>query len=157
MAKTGPTFAEIRPGRRAAGMPEVEWLPEGSSQTFKIGAAVEVSAGYIVEHDSGNNSEIYGFALKDGANAATDGANKAMVARVYPGAEFIGSFDGTLNASHLGAAIFDLAESASTWYVHTSDGTAQVRIKAPALGYAVGDTDPLVIFTVLDACIQGAD
>jgi hypothetical protein len=138
-------------------MPEVEWLPEGSSQTFKIGAPVEISGGYVVQHVSSANSEIYGFALKDGANGATDGASKSMVARVTRGGEFVGSYDGVLSASQLGLATFDLALSGSTWYVNTSSDTAQVRIKAPALGYAVGDTDPLVIFTVLDACIQEVD
>ena len=155
MAKTGPTFSRIKPMSVAAGMPRVERLPEGSSNTFIIGAPIVESGGYL-DQMATNGSELLGFALKDGGNTAADGGTKSQLA-LARGQEFVGSFDGVLNATDLGAA-YPLLYSASTWYIGTNtDLTNTVTIRRPALGYAVGDTDPLVIFTVLDAAIQEAD
>lgn len=158
MAKTGPTFAPITPARRASGMSEVERFPEGSANTHTIGAPAILSGGYIDEAGA-NPTAVYGIFTTPGQNLAADGTANAFVDRLYPGKEYMGSLNATLTQAMIGSVVA-LVESASTWYFDTTtavSASAQFAIKGPALGYAVGDSKPLVIVTALGDSIQNGN
>lgn len=155
MAKTGPTYVPIGPGRRAAGLPEIERWPEGSSQTFGIGMPALISGGYA-DAAGADPAAIYGFFTTPGNNSASDGVDNAFIDVAKPGKEFVGSLNATLTQAMLGS-VAQISVSGSTAYLDTAAGSSsigQVIIKKPALGYSIGDIKPLVVFTLLADKIQ---
>lgn len=155
MPKTGPTYARIKPMRRASGMSEIVRVKEKSSAVHIIGAPALITAGYAGEAGA-NPALIAGFFATPGANSATDGATEAFIDKAYPGKEYVGSLNATLSQAMINS-VANLTVSASTCFLDTTasiSSAAQCVIVGPALGYAIGDTKPLVIFTVLGDKIQ---
>ena len=152
---TGKTFVPITPGRIVAGMPELVEIKEASEQTFDRGAPLVRTGGYAVEMGV-NGVLLYGFAAEDGRSGAADGTYSVGVYPARFGRTFVGSLDATLTQAMVGS-VANLVESASTWYINTADSlssVAQVVIEGPAEGFAVGDVDPLIYFTVKQAMIE---
>lgn len=151
----GKTFVPITPGRVVAGMPEVVYVAEGSEQTFDRGAPVVRTSGYAVEMAS-DGVLLHGFAAEDGSSGSANGVYNTAIYPARFGRTFVGSLDATLTQAMIGS-VANLLESASTWYLATLTSVssiAQVVIEGPAEGFAVGDTDPLVYFTVVQAKIE---
>lgn len=151
----GKTFVPITPGRQVAGMPEVAYVAEASEQTFDRGAPIVRTAGYATEM-AANGVLLYGFAAEDGSSGSAAGVYNTAIYPARFGRKFVGSLDATLTQAMIGS-VANLVESASTWYLATLtslSSVAQVVIEGPAEGFAVGDTDPLVEFTIIQSMIE---
>lgn len=154
---TGKTFVAISPGKVIAGQPETVYVKEGSEQTFDRGAPIVRTGGYALEM-AANGVLLHGFAAEDGRSGAADGTYETAIYPVRFGRTFVGSLDATLTQAMIGS-VANLVESASTWYINTADSlssVAQVVIEGPAEGFAIGDVDPLIYFTVKQVCVEEA-
>lgn len=155
MAVTGKSYVNISPGKLNAGMPEVVYVKEASEQTGLRGTPVIITGGYATQV-AADPALIFGFLAEAGQNGASDGAKTAAIYPVRFGKQFVGTLKATLTQAMIGS-VANLVEGSSTWYLDTStslSSAAQVRIEEPAEGFAVGDTNPLVYFTVLQAKIE---
>jgi len=152
---TGKTFVAISPGKVVAGQPEVVYVKEASEQTFDRGAPIVRTSGYATEM-AANGILLYGFAAEDGRSGAAAGDYETAIYPCRFGRNFVGSLDATLTQAMIGS-VACLVESASTWYLCTLtsvSSVAQVVIEGPAEGFVVGDTDPLVYFTIIQAMVE---
>ena len=153
---TGKTYVAISPADRNAGVPRVKAAPEGSSQTYLKGTPVLLSGGYIVAGASIPQT-IYGFARVAGQNGASDGAKTASAYRAEAGKLFSGTLGTTLTDSHRGAKAM-LSLSASSWFLNISTAASasyNVVIEGWTSNWALGDTNPEVLFSVIPTKIQG--
>lgn len=156
MPVTGKSFAAIGPNEVQAGIPLHFDLKEASSQTFTVGAPVQLSAGYVQEMAT-NASAIKGFAAKAGGNGASDGATTAKFVEVQPGRRFQGTVSVTSATQDLIGSAVALAKASSSWYLATAtslSSIAQCHIEGFARGFREGDSMPEVIFTVDQVAIQ---
>lgn len=152
---TGKTYVPITPGKLTAGMSEVVYIPEKSEQNFFRGAPVVRTGGYAVEM-AANGVLLYGFAAEAASSGSADGVYNTAIYPVRFGRNFVGSLNATLTQAMIGS-VANLVESASTWFLDTTasiSSVAQVVIEGPAEGFAVGDTKPLVYFTVIQADVE---
>ena len=152
---TGKTFVAITPGKVTAGQPEVVYVKEASEQTFDRGAPLVRTGGYAIEM-AANGVLVYGFAAEDGRSGAANGTYETAIYPVRFGRNFVGSLDATLTQAMIGS-VANLVESASTWFLDTTgsiSSVAQCVIEGPAEGFVVGDTDPLVYFTVIQSMVE---
>lgn len=152
----GKSYIAITPGDRQSGIPRCKSAPEGSSQTYLKGAPVLLSGGYVVQGSSIPQT-IYGFARVAGGNGATDGAKSANLYRAEGGRLFSGTLGTTLTDSHRGAKAM-LSLSASSWFLNISTAASasyNVVIEGWTSNWALGDTFPEVLFSVLPTKIQG--
>lgn len=160
MAVTGKSYVAITPDSRAAGFPPVDGaklLLEASSQTFTKGAPVVLNAsGYIAEGASIPQA-VYGFARIAGQNGATDGAKVPSVYKAKNGDLYVGTFEGTIAQSHIGASAM-LSKSASSWFIKISTAASasyNANIRGIRSPFAVGDTNPEILFSLIETKIQG--
>ena len=157
MAKTG-SLRGITPGSKTAGFPILIDGPEASSQTYKLGAPVTINASGQIAEIASNGTLIWGFAAIDAQNGATDGAKTAKVFKIRPDELFeatlsVASWDQSLVGSKVG-----LSKISTTWLLVTAtaiSSIAQAVIRGVNSTWAAGDTNPMVIFSVLNADIQG--
>lgn len=153
MALTGK-LGTIDVGPRQAGMPEIVERPEGSSQTFGVGAPVKLSGGYIVKCAT-NDTVFYGFAVVAAQNGASDGAKTSRIYRLAPGHQYEGtlsvaSWDQSLVGSHVG-----FQTSGSTAFIDTANATQKFVIQRLASDlWSAGDNKPRIYFSVMPANIQ---
>lgn len=156
MAVTGKSYVPITGGTVGAGVPEVVYVAENSSVTATKGAPVTISSGYATQC-SANPATVYGFLETAGANNAAQGTSKSRIIRAKAGARYVGTLKATLTQAMIGS-VANLVAGSSTWYLDTStsvSSAAQVQVEAPAEGFAIGDTQPLVYFTFIsDAFIE---
>lgn len=155
MAVTGKSYVNITPGKVGAGQPEVVYVSENSSVTATRGAAVIRTGGYITECGA-NPAAVFGFLAEAGNNNAAAGSNTIGVYPVRFGKTFVGTLKATLTQAMVGS-VANLVAGSSTWYLDTStsiSSAAQVVIENPAEGFAVGDTNPLVYFTVIQSKVE---
>lgn len=152
---TGKSYVPITPGRVVAGQPEVVYVPEASEQTFDRGAPLVRTAGLATEM-AANGILLYGFAAEDGVSASSAGIVNTAIYPVRFGRTFVGSLKATMTTAMIGS-VANLVEASSTWYLDTStsvSSVAQCVIEGPAEGFVVGDTNPLVYFTILQADVE---
>lgn len=154
MAKTGSSYELIGPFRVDAGFPRVEPLAEASVQTYLQGAPVLNSAGYLTEYTAGGGT-LHGFAADAGQNGASAGAKTGRYYRAGGNVRFVGTLNATLTQAMIGS-VATLIKASSSWYLETATSVssdAECVILGPVLPFAVGDTDPLVEFAVLESKI----
>jgi len=152
---TGATYVRISPGKLVAGQPEVVYVAEKSEQNFFRGAPVVRTGGYAVEM-AANGTAIYGFAAEAARSGSADGVYDTAIYPIRFGRNFVGSLNATLTQAMIGS-VCNLVESASTWYLETAtsiSSVAQCVIEGPAEGFVIGDTKPLVYFTVIQADVE---
>lgn len=160
MAVTGKSYVAITPSMLGAGFPQADGigkgLAEASVQTYLKGAPVLLNAsGYIAEGASIPQA-IYGFARIPGQNGASDGAKTPSVYKAKPDQVYIGTFEGTLVTSHLGASAM-LSKSSSSWFLKISTGASasyNAILLGPGPRFAIGDANPEVLFTLISSKIQ---
>lgn len=148
----------ITPGSSRDGMPYITDVPEASSQTYKLGAPVLLNASGIVAEIATSGTTLWGIAVKDGQNGASNSAKTAKVYKITPDALFEGtlsvaSWDQSLVGSKVG-----FSQASSTWFLATGtavSANAQCVIRGVSSKWAAGDTNPQVIFSVLNSMIQG--
>lgn len=152
---TGKSYVNITPGKLNAGMPEVIYVKEASEQTALRGAPMVITAGYATQM-AANGVLLFGFLAEAGQNGASDGAKTSAIYPVRFGKQFVGTLKATLTQAMIGSQA-NLVQGSSTWYLDTStsiSSVAQVRIEDVAEGFAVGDVNPLVYFTVIQADVE---
>ena len=155
MAKTGKSYVNITPGLQGAGQPEVRYINESSSMSGLRGAPVVNTAGNITEL-AANGVLIYGFLAEAGNSASATGLNDIGIYRARLGTQFAGTLKATLTAAMIGS-IANLVKGSSTWYLDTStsiSSVAQVYIEDVAEGFEIGDTQPIVYFTLIQSMIE---
>lgn len=155
MAKTGKSYVNISPGKLNAGMPEVIYVKEASEQTGLRGAPMVITSGYATQM-AADGVLLTGFLAENAGNGASAGATESAIYPVRFGKQFVGTLKATLTQAMIGS-VANLVEGSSTWYLDTStsiSSVAQVRIEEPAEGFEVGDTNPLVYFTVVQAKVE---
>jgi hypothetical protein len=109
-------------------------FPEAATQTFKNGAPVVLTAGYLQECPA-NPPLIVGVASRDGQNGATAGAKKQTVYLAHPDVVFRGNLDnGGTEDSGVGAAtdlgkMYGITKHATNgkWYVDKNKAAAATR------------------------------
>lgn len=152
-------YQPITPHSRAAGMPEVVYLGEATSQTQTIGAPLNINASGVLQENATNGTVIYGFSVKAGQNVAADGAKEAAVYRVKPGDKFEATLSVTSwDASLIGSEVA-LQKVSSTWIAATLTSISSLSV-ARILGaantrVATGDSLPPVIISILNAKTEG--
>ena len=147
-------------------LPSME-LPEGASQTFKVGALCVFASGYVAECGA-DPAVILGLATKTGQNA-TAGTKRQNFILAHPATLYKGYLDtsasegaGTNAATDRGLS-YGVAKNAATgkWYVDKTDATnKRVTIwefwdqPIDGVSPAVGDIMPPVLFTFAGAYLQ---
>jgi hypothetical protein len=157
MAITGKSYVPIGSGRRSAGHPDIMWVAEQTSVTGLRGTPVTLTGGYLVQM-AADGVLLWGFLDKAGANSTAAG-NMCPVQRIKPGVEYTGTLKATLTQAMVGS-VCNLVEGSSTWYLDTStsvSSVAQCYIVGPAEGFAIGDINPIIYFTVDHNLIQDTE
>lgn len=157
MAITGKKYVPISPGRRQAGLPRVVWKEEASSQTGTQGAPVYIDAGYAKAGTTSN--KLYGFLESAQSNSAANGDDKSRVLVAEEGKEFVGTLGNVTSFTQAMVGSYaQLTVGSSTYYLQTVassvSSNANCRIERPAGNFAVGDSTPEVVFTVIESFIQ---
>lgn len=141
----------IKPAQ-AIGAHLIRSQAEGLSQTFKRGAPLVFSSGYLVEATSGAALDIVGFALTAGHNAAAGAYNVD-----YVPVEFCRSWKGKLAGAtahaiaqtDLGTAYGLASNGDGTWYVDADESTAEQKsVTVTELIDAIGTEDGWVKFSL---------
>lgn len=153
----------IRPSRRL-GLSSTPTLPgpEGASQTFKKGAPLIYTSGYLVEAAVDPVAGIVGFAEEDAHNAAA-GLYEIGVTPALPGVIFEGILTDESDAAYTLAQTalglqYALQKDTTTlaWAIDSAD-TTLISVRIVELVDAIGTVNPRVRFTVLlDATIFGS-
>lgn len=158
-ALTGKTATPIEPGPRKTGA-VVEGYPEASSQTYPRGALLIQSAGYIQMHTTSNVSvSLFGYAAASGGNGSADGVKTAQVYRFRHDDRHKITLSGTFTATNNGATCALSQNTAGVVVAVTAAAASDssvARIRGIAPGWSEGDVNPIILFTPLDAKIQGA-
>lgn len=118
-------FTPVKPLSGLA-IPE-EAFPEKATQTFKAGACVFLSAGYLTECGA-DPTLVMGIASRDGQNVASDGLKKHVVYLAHPSTLFKGNLDNnsgttTSAATDVGKMYGIAKHSSGKWYVDSTDTT----------------------------------
>lgn len=132
------------------GPPALMRFEEAASQTFKDGALVFLSGGYIQECGA-DPAQILGVVVGDGDNDATAGTSQKLV---YV-ADASTVFEANVSTSQVTAQTdvgrsWGLVKVGNNWHIDKNDGTNQrVYILNLSLRDTVGDTQGRLLFQVL--------
>ena len=165
MAVTGASTGVIpRPAQRKVGG-LVRNFPEGSSQTFAIGAIISRGAGAFAVLGSSaelQSTGILGFAISKGSNRTTNGLNSTPIFVPEKGLAFRIAFQATWTGSaHRGltAALY-MDASQNVWVSSGGASTCGTIIDAAqwdtGVAVADGDVNPVVYFVLADTAVQYA-
>lgn len=158
----------IEPSRTISGnSPHTLVLPLGATQTFKAGAPVYLSGGYVVVCTTSSdlvNSNILGFALED-ATSGSAGAYNIRVALAEEDTIFVGNVGdaSTQTTAHTlrgtAAGVYDVSAGSynGLWTIDTTGitgSTNRVMIVDLYPGDTVGDATGRVLFRVLQQWYQ---
>ena len=145
-----------------------ENFPEQATQTFKMGAVVSLTAGYLGEAVA-DPTLIMGIATRDGQNGATAGAKDQLVHLAGGLTLFRGNLDngaGTLaSAATDRGKMYGLAKHAPSgkWYVDSTDVTNKRVViwdfwdgAQDGLNMVIGDNLHWVLFQFDHSYFQGA-
>lgn len=145
-----------------------EAFKEAATQTFKKGALVFLSAGYLQECGA-DPALIMGVASRDGQNGANAGDYKQSVYLAHPGTLFLGNLDNgsgsTTSAATDVGKMYGVAKHSSSgkWYVDSTDVTAKRVIlwnfwdgAQDGLTAGVGDTLAQMYFQFDPTYFQGS-
>lgn len=134
---------------------EIRLLKEAASQTFKAGALVVYSSGYVAEAGD-DPSLILGVALSAGHNSSTAGQYKVAVALAHDSNTFIANVTG---GSGNGAnkcvetdrgAAYGVVAASGEWFVDKSETTA-TRVRVIDLVDPAGTPNGRVLVKFLSA------
>lgn len=127
---------------------------EKAAQTFKTGAVLQLSSGYLIGSTTGTLSTGYGIAMNPGQDLASDGAAKASIYRFAQGQMVEGTMNGTFAQTDIGleATIAQASGGIPTFTQAGSSGT--FRIIGLADGWNVGDTNARIIAIPMDSFIE---
>lgn len=157
MAVTGKTSIPVIPGVRKIG-PLVRRKPEASAQTHPVGALAVITSGFAASAATGCvSTNIYGFFVKAGQNLAADGGANTAIYRAEQGKDYHAVLDGVWSNTYRGAtcAVSMNTAGAVILKVGTAvSASSAARIGDVVDGFTVGDTNPVVTFTLLDSAIQ---
>jgi hypothetical protein len=152
-------FHHIRAVRSLTGLPYPrQEVPEAATQTFRIGALVVCTSGYLVECGA-DPALILGVASKAGQNGGSAGLKKQTVYLAHPDTLFVGNLDtsaaegaGTTAATDRFLTYGVAKRASSHWYVDKTDTTnKRVRIFDFWDEDAVGDIMGRVLFKFVGA------
>lgn len=126
---------------------------EAATQTFKRGAPLVFSGGYVQEATA-SSEEVIGIAATDGSNDASAGTSVQRVIPIIPGMVFEGATSSALTdratAQTDAGAIWGIAKDATNlgWYLNASEST---NYKVRIIGFkdAVTTTNGRVYFVWL--------
>jgi hypothetical protein len=138
-------------------------FPEAATQTFKAGAPVVLSSGYLQECGA-DPALVMGIASRNGQNGASAGLKRQTVILAHPDVLFLGNLDngsaGTASAATDIGKKYGIAKHGGTghWYVDSTD-TSNTRVVIwdvwdgviNGQQAAVGDTMHPVYFSFLVA------
>ena len=125
---------------------------EAASQSFKRGAPLVWSSGYLAEATSGAAVDIVGFAAEDAHNDSSAGTHDVAYYPTEQCPTFIGKLaaasDHTLAQTDLGTA-YGLASTSSKWYVDYDESSSSHKsVTVVRLIDAVGTSNGRVEFTL---------
>jgi hypothetical protein len=158
-------FQAIRPVRSLTGLPYPrQAVPEAATQTFKLGALVVCTSGFLVECGA-DPALILGVASRAGQNGASAGLKENVVYLAHPDTLFVGNLDTSASEGAGVTAATDrfltygvAKRTSSHWYVDKTDTTnKRVRIFDFWNEDAVGDVMGRVLFKFAGAAstLQG--
>ncbi|MCA1733806.1 MAG: hypothetical protein LC732_09410 [Acidobacteria bacterium] len=148
-------YQAIGPQQSSAGiqMRVVDGL-EAATQTYLAGAALIRNAAGFFEEAGADPAAIYGFAAQDGSNAAAAGTPIGVYRPVRDS-----QFDGVLKVAALTQTMVGetagLAKGADDiWYVDQTVVNKTINIEGYSSRTAIGDTDPVMEFSVIGTTLQ---
>lgn len=136
-------------GTISGNAPAVLDLPEGATQTFKRGAVLTLTAGYVVEAGA-DPARVVGVATMDGQNAATNGLVKCLLYEANDDSVFIANFAGAATAVTIVGFAYSLVKQTTPpiWSVDGTDiGNRICIIRKLDSRDPLGDTNGRVHFT----------
>lgn len=145
-----------------------ENFPEAASQTFKKGALVYLSAGYLNECGA-DPTLIMGIASADGQDGTNAGDESQPVFLAHPGTLFLGNLDNGSSSAASAATdrgkMYGVAKHSSSgkWYVDSTDTTNKRVViwgfwdgAQDGVNVAVGDNLTPVYFQFDPTYFQGS-
>lgn len=120
----------------------LSYFPEAATQTFKRGAVLVNSSGFIAGGGA-DPTDVLGIAAEDGHNDTTAGTHQLAYYRIEPGSLWAINIDdsGDLGNGALVDADFNtrygLAVSADVWYVDKADTTNTLVVVRRAVEHGV--------------------
>jgi hypothetical protein len=152
-------------------------MPEDDAETFIASAPIVITGGFVVEA-AAPVTALWGFALEDAHNGASDGLHECKIIPCFAGLTFYANFlatgdaggDNALAAADLGAAGFEIFKanvyppaSTAVWFVQddaTAKAAKMVSLRTdwvlpnkiiPRGNCAVGDINARVEWSVIQA------
>lgn len=116
-------------GTISGNAPQVITLPEGASQTFKVGAILTLTAGYVVEA-AADSARVLGVACEPGQNLASNGLKEAKVIIANDDTIFVGNLAGKASSVLDIGLAYSIAKDGTTsnWTVDGTDLTNRICI-----------------------------
>ena len=157
MATTGIAVG-VTPGSRVDGFCNNIDILEASVQTYTLGAPLILNASGLMQEIATNATIAWGFALKAGQNSAANGTKFAKAFKIAPDARYEGTLSVASWAQSLVGSKVGFGPVSSTWVLQTAAGVLSVLpciVRGVSSNWLPGDTNPLIIFSVLNAGVQG--
>ena len=139
----------IKPANVRGASHDIKSAAEGATQTFKKGAPLVNSSGYLIAATSEAAVDIVGFAAEDGHNSTAAGDDNCQYYPARPGDEWLACVDGTIAQAQL-FTDYGLATDATytdIWVVDLDEATANQKcVQIVELVDPVGTVNGLVKF-----------
>lgn len=133
-------------GTISGNAPQVVALPEGASQTWKIGAILTLTAGYVVEAGA-DPARVLGVATKPGQNLTNNGDAETEVYVANDDTIFIANMSGKASAVTDVGLAYSVVHTGNNWHVDGADIANRIAIiERLDPRDAVGDTNHRVHF-----------
>jgi hypothetical protein len=136
-------------GTMSGNAPQVLSLPETASSTFRTGAILVLTSGFVAEAGA-DPTPILGVAAEPGHNGATNGLFNTLVYIANNDTIFYGNMSGKASAVTDVGLAYSVVKTGNNWHVDGADAAAR-RVVVVQLDPrdAVGDTNHHVHFMVL--------
>lgn len=116
-------------GTISGNAPQVITLPEGASQTFKVGAILTLTNGYVVEA-AADAARVLGVASEPGQNLGSNGLKEAKVIIANDDTIFVGCLTGKATSVLDVGLAYSIAKDGTTnnWTVDGTDVANRICI-----------------------------
>lgn len=148
-------YLPLSPQQSVAGIEmRVAMEPEVASSTWKAGAPLVRDANGFMAECGAAPATVWGFAVNDGQNLASSGLKKCAVYRPQQGSRLEGVLKVAALTATMAGEPYRLVKGADgIWYVDQANA-GPMNVDGWSSKVKIGDTDPIVDFTVLASGLQ---
>lgn len=145
----------ISPQQSRAGIPEVHYLPEVASATWKVGALLLRDANGFMAECGAAPATLYGVAVNAGQNLASSGLAKCAVYRPRPGERFECTLvTAALTQTMAGENYGFVKNGSGYWELVPADAGDQAVVSGWSSLVKIGAVDPIIDITFDEANLQ---